>query len=243
VLTRIDDFFALLGVGAADRELGRREAALASAKAQRMMDVHDYEALAAIALRYRPARIFEIGTYLGVTSDFLLALLPECRVVSIAYVNPRLRLLGRRYNNSDLRREEVGSRVHVERRPRFTQLHGDSHRLDAEALVREHGRFDLVFIDGDHSREGVRQDTELARRIAKPSGIIAWHDANPKPAYLDVRRFLENDLALPAIATADTYVGGIAAWSPAIEDLRHGDDGRATSAGASTPAHSQGARG
>jgi predicted O-methyltransferase YrrM len=37
---------------------------------------------------------------------------------------------------------------------------------------------DAVFIDGDHSSEVVRHDSDLARIIVKPGGIIIWHDAH-----------------------------------------------------------------
>jgi predicted O-methyltransferase YrrM len=217
MIKRIPDFFSFLDVAGETRVAAARDAARASAKAGRMMDARDYEALAALAVHARPRRIFEIGTYLGVNSDFLLTLAPHAELVSIAYVNKRWTPFRRRYNNSELPPHRIGCEVQPERRERFTQLHGDSHRLDAGTLVRRYGRFDLVFIDGDHSRTGVAQDTALARAILAESGAIAWHDANPKPAYLDVRRFLEQDLTLAAIATQDTYVGGIAAWSVAIE--------------------------
>jgi predicted O-methyltransferase YrrM len=35
---------------------------------------------------------------------------------------------------------------------------------------------DVVFIDGDHSCEVVRHDTDLARAIVRPGGVIIWHD-------------------------------------------------------------------
>jgi predicted O-methyltransferase YrrM len=35
---------------------------------------------------------------------------------------------------------------------------------------------DAVFIDGDHSSEVVRHDSDLARAIVKPGGILIWHD-------------------------------------------------------------------
>jgi hypothetical protein len=91
--------------------------------------------------------------------------------------------------------------------------------LDSQLILREHGNFDLVFIDGDHSREGVSQDTELAKKLITESGVMCWHDANRKPKYVDVRRFLEEELALTAIATKDEYLGGIACWSRDIEDI------------------------
>ncbi|HVE48860.1 MAG TPA: class I SAM-dependent methyltransferase [Casimicrobiaceae bacterium] len=213
MLVRIRDFFSFFGLDDAQSALGRRHASHAAKLAENMMDIRDYEALGAIALHVKPQRIFEIGTYLGVTSDFLLALLPSCEVVSIAYVNPRFRYIGRRYNNSELPRNEIGSAVAPERQKRFTQLYGDSHQLDAKALVAAHGLFDLVLIDGDHSRDGVRTDTELAHAVLGPDGAICWHDANPKPVYRDVRTFLERELALRAVATEDEYTGGIAMWN------------------------------
>ena len=76
---------------------------------------------------------------------------------------------------------------------------------------------DFVFIDGDHSREGVRQDTELARAILAPGGAIAWHDANPKRKYIDSRLYLEQDLPNLALATEDDFIGGVALWTAALE--------------------------
>jgi predicted O-methyltransferase YrrM len=217
VLTRIDDFFDFLSVNAADRERGLRAAELAGARARGMTNPKDYVALSAIALHYRPNRIFEIGTYLGVTSDFFLSLLPDSRVVSIAYENPQAGLSGPVFNNSELTHEQIGSGVSDERRDRYTQLYGDSHKLDAPSLLKEYGQFDLVLIDGDHSAQGVSMDTTLAQKVLRHAGVICWHDANPKPRYMDVRRFLENELPQMAVATCDDYIGGVAFWSDAIE--------------------------
>ncbi len=60
-----------------------------------------------------------------------------------------------------------------------------------ELIVRPRGTFDLaaselpaanaVFIDADHSRAGVENDTALARQIVRPGGIIIWHDDNGLP--------------------------------------------------------------
>jgi hypothetical protein len=84
MLKRIHNFFDFLAIDEEVRARGIRAAEHAGAKAEGMTDIEDYEALVAITLHYRPRCIFEIGIYLGVTSDFFLALVPECRVVSIA---------------------------------------------------------------------------------------------------------------------------------------------------------------
>jgi predicted O-methyltransferase YrrM len=219
MLTRIDDFFAFFSLDDEERVRGQREAARASERAGDMTHLCDYEALAAVCLYLKPARVFEIGTYLGVTSDFLLSLVPESRVVSIAFVNSNSNALAKRFNNSELAKERVGSMVQSVRRGRFTQLYGDSHQLDPAALVRDYGRFDLVFIDGDHSREGVSLDTFLARHVISERGAICWHDANPKPRYMAVRQYLEEEPSFSAIATTDNYIGGVACWSTDTERL------------------------
>jgi Methyltransferase domain len=52
-------------------------------------------------------------------------------------------------------------------------LRADSTSRQVTEYVAEHGPFDLVLIDGDHSEEGVRRDLELVRRHAR---AIALHD-------------------------------------------------------------------
>ena len=217
MITRVDSFFDCLGVDMESCQLGKLRAAQAGNKANSMTHQRDYEALAAVILHKRPKLVFEIGTYLGVTSDFFLEMLPESRVVSIAYPHSPWNIFKRHFNNTELTRMEIGSLVAPARRSRFCQLYGNSHKLEPKTLTEKYGLFDLVFIDGDHSRDGVFQDTQLAKRIIGDAGVICWHDANPKPKYLETRKFLEEELPLNAIATQDDYVGGIACWSNDIE--------------------------
>lgn len=221
MLQRHADWFSLLNVDPALRERAQEVMQRTFEISQGMMHRRDIDALVAALLHCRPKRIFEIGTYRGASSEMMLRLLPEAQVVSIAFVSEAV---GRRqFNNDELGVEDVGALVDETHRSRFTQLIGDSHRIEPEAFVRNHGRMDLVFIDGDHSREGVRQDTDLARAILAPGGAIAWHDANPKKRYLGSRQFLEQDLAELALATTDDFIGGVALWTEALEQrLRAG---------------------
>jgi predicted O-methyltransferase YrrM len=219
MLTRIGDFFSFFSLDDEERARAQREAARAAHRAGDMTHLRDYEALAAACLYVKPGRVFEIGTYLGVTSDFLLALVPETRVVSIAFVNADSNESANRFNNSELGKDRVGSMVQPLHRGRFTQLYGNSHALEPAALVRDYGRFDLVFIDGDHSRDGVSLDTILARQVISERGMICWHDANPKPRYMAVRHYLEQERSFSAIATRDNYIGGVACWSADTERL------------------------
>jgi predicted O-methyltransferase YrrM len=38
------------------------------------------------------------------------------------------------------------------------------------------GSYDLIFVDADHSYEGVKRDTELVLRLVAPNGYLVWHD-------------------------------------------------------------------
>jgi cephalosporin hydroxylase len=44
------------------------------------------------------------------------------------------------------------------------------------ALILGEERLDLLFIDGDHSYEGVKQDFETYRGLVKEGGFIVFHD-------------------------------------------------------------------
>ena len=55
-------------------------------------------------------------------------------------------------------------------------------------------RLDYLFIDGDHSYEGVKSDFETYRKYVRKGGLIAFHDilgAHPKRVELGVKMFWE----------------------------------------------------
>ena len=40
-------------------------------------------------------------------------------------------------------------------------------------------KLDFLFIDGDHTYEGVKKDFEMYSRLVKENGVIAFHDIVP----------------------------------------------------------------
>ena len=42
-------------------------------------------------------------------------------------------------------------------------------------------KVDFLFIDGDHSYEGVKSDFQMYAKLVKPGGIVAFHDILPGP--------------------------------------------------------------
>ena len=96
--------------------------------------------------------------------------------------------------------------------------------------------YDLIFIDADHSYEGVRRDTELALPLVAPTGYVVWHDyanwgyfdgKNGVPEYLGE---LAAKLPIARVAGSDLGIhsacwmseGGqrfLAATSPAAKEV------------------------
>lgn len=217
IVERIHSFFDWFSINPKRRkelELIAEEAALL---AKGMTDYKDYLALAAILEKTQPQTIFEIGTYNGITTDFFLQVLPKSKVISIAFVNDEKSFFKKKFNNSELTLNEIGSYVTKERRSRYTQIIGNSHQINPKEFVQQYGKMDLVFIDGDHSAKGVHLDTLLAERILSEFGTICWHDANPKERYMAVRNYLEDKIKKAVVATYDDYIGGIACWNMEIE--------------------------
>jgi len=59
-------------------------------------------------------------------------------------------------------------------------LRGDSHSIEMGTQVRgilgSGGELDLLFIDGDHSYEGVKKDFNSYASLVRHGGIVAFHD-------------------------------------------------------------------
>lgn len=62
----------------------------------------------------------------------------------------------------------------------------DSHSTKALATVKKilsGQQLDFLFIDGDHSYQGVKTDFELYSPLVRPKGLIAFHDIVPDYGY------------------------------------------------------------
>lgn len=65
-------------------------------------------------------------------------------------------------------------------------IRADSHHaatLQKVARILNGLKIDFLFIDGDHTYEGVKQDFEMYQPLVKKGGIIALHDVVPHPAH------------------------------------------------------------
>jgi len=62
----------------------------------------------------------------------------------------------------------------IQNQPNITTIHANSNFFDFNSLDQ---KFDLIFIDADHSYEGVKSDTEkIFSLLRDDNSIIVWHD-------------------------------------------------------------------
>lgn len=137
-------------------------------------------ALAALMHRVSARRVFEFGTYQGVsTTQLALNLPPDGRVFTLDL--PPDMETGALRVEKQVEREiaaeaRKGTLVPDEVRPKITFLEADSARFDTTPYE---GTMDLVFVDGAHSYEYVSNDTAKGLAMLRPGGCIAWHDCAP----------------------------------------------------------------
>ena len=68
----------------------------------------------------------------------------------------------------------------------FRLFIGDSQEEETRDKVKEFcPQYDLIFIDGDHSYDGVKRDFDLYKTLLSPRGHIIFHDIDPENVFKD----------------------------------------------------------
>lgn len=119
-----------------------------------------------------PRVVLEIGTGLGGTT-LLLARVAAQDATVITLDLPT--------GPSPQRLLDAGAREDQ----RIYAVRGDSHDYSTYARIQSligRQKVDVLFIDGDHSYEGVRADFRLYSPLVRSTGWIAFHDIAPGPA-------------------------------------------------------------
>lgn len=120
---------------------------------------------ATLAKLARNKRVLEIGSYLGLSTVCLAR-----SALHVTAVDPH---------------DGRSTAAHADTLPEFLgnlESHGVLDRVRCfpepfgPEVIPDLGVFDFAFIDGDHSAECVRSDSQRAMRLLKPDGLIAFHD-------------------------------------------------------------------
>lgn len=159
-------------------------------------------AIASIIATHKPKHLLEIGTFDGNTTVQMALNSPLDAVIhtidlpleNSATTIPSLKNDLKFIHDQD---KQIKKYRGVERT--ITQHFGDSTTYD----FNEFGLIEFCFIDGGHSYECVKSDTEKTLKILAPNGVIVWHDFTPN--WPGIYRYL-NELSqtLPLIHISET---------------------------------------
>jgi cephalosporin hydroxylase len=185
--------------------------ALIAAEARRRgakQKVWEFAALAAAGRRRRPRTVLEIGSLKGGT------LWAWCRIANPAATIISVDLPGGAFGGGYLDTETPRLRGYAGRGQTLHLVRGDSHHPDTLRQVTQllDGRpVDLLFIDGDHTFDGVRSDYDMYGPLTAPDAIVAFHDIveHPKHPSGEVHRLWDQLPGRDVIDPHDRTWGGI----------------------------------
>lgn len=131
----------------------------------------DIALLKGIARRQNAQSYFEIGTWRGESVANVAAVVPQCVTLNL----PREEIVALSGNE----RYADAHAFFSKNLDNVTHLHGNSQTFD---FTPYKGRFDLVFIDGDHHYDAVKKDTQTAFELLRDDkSVIVWHDYGYDP--------------------------------------------------------------
>jgi len=132
-----------------------------------------------ILARYKPWTILEIGTaYGGTLFLFTRVASSDARIISIDLPGGQF---GGGYPEWKIPLYESFA-LHNQR---IYLIREDSHKSSTTRIIEkilDGESLDFLFIDGDHTYDGVKKDFEIYGRYVRKNGIIAFHDIVPGPS-------------------------------------------------------------
>ena len=125
--------------------------------------------------KIEPKIILEIGTAMGGTL-FLLSRISDFKatLISVDLLNGKI--------GGD--KKSTFFRNFAQNRQKIRIIKGDSHKLSTFQNIKKilkNRKVDLLFIDGDHTYSGVKEDFEKYKVLVKNGGLICLHDIVPGP--------------------------------------------------------------
>lgn len=120
----------------------------------------DLKVLLPIVASINPKRIFEIGTHRGYSAETWIAAFNPSEFVTFE--------IDKKPDDAvELAYKEAGENSY------HYLWETDSHN---NTLVFDKGAYDFMFIDGDHSLDGVTLDWDMYSDVVRKGGIVAFHD-------------------------------------------------------------------
>lgn len=148
----------------------------------------EIEDLLNILRKRKISSMLEIGTYDGGTLFLFTKIIePNGKIIS-------LDLPGGEFGGGYKKNKRLFYTNFTQKNQRIFLIQDDSHSptsLDKINSILNEKKLDFLFIDGDHSYIGIKQDYQIFNPLVKKGGIIAFHDIcqNPLNTNCEVNRF------------------------------------------------------
>ncbi len=126
----------------------------------------DFALIKAMCMRFEHCRYFEIGTWRGESVSNASNVATQCYTLNLS--KEEILSLGLSEKYADLHA------FFSQHKKNINHLFGDSRHFDFSQFDK---KFDVVFIDGDHKYDFVKNDTEkVFEHLIHDSSIVIWHD-------------------------------------------------------------------
>jgi hypothetical protein len=148
--------------------------------------------------RYQPARFLEVGTHWGVTTRILAERFPEMQIITVD-PGDRIPAAERPTNQAAefLPQHEIGKLVDG-----YANVQVIRERFSAVEWFAQ--RFEMIFVDGNHSLPEVLTDSRLALELVTDPGVVIWHDYNN---VVDVNKALSMlNVKAPIVSLHNTWI-------------------------------------
>ena len=138
----------------------------------------DLALLKKLARRIPHCSYFEIGTWRGESAANVASVAENCYTLNLS--DEEMRSFGLHPRYIDLHG------FYSKNIPNISHLQGNTLSFDFRSLNK---KFDLIFIDGDHRYEMVKNDTQkVFRHLTHDKSVVVWHDyaRNPETVRYEV---------------------------------------------------------
>lgn len=139
-------------------------------KNEASMEKDDLRIVIPLVQKIKPKVVLEIGSWRGYSAQTWLRSFNPQLFITIEKEREAVEFIHKRLYANKFE-EDHGMIALVE-----SDSHEIATRDSVETLLKDR-KVDYLFIDGDHSYEGVKKDFEMYSPFVREGGIIAFHDA------------------------------------------------------------------
>jgi predicted O-methyltransferase YrrM len=134
----------------------------------------EYQILAELVRLHGARRILELGTAEGYVGQALLREIPAIDFYLGIDIPPDTFTTVENYTRQGCKELPGWAILQASPRAAVMLVAGGSFALHTADLPRD---LDAVLVDGEHTGNAAKHDTELVRGALRPGGLLVWHDA------------------------------------------------------------------